>query len=183
MQQGTSICGQQELYSHAYSRVGVLFASITNFHEFYMELDLNNQGIECIRLLNEIIADFDDLLGDERFRAVDKIKTIGSTYMAAVGLMPEYKILDDNDDNGISAIHYVAQLVEFVFGMRDKLANINENSYNNFTLRVGLNVGPVVAGVIGARKPQYDIWGNTVNVASRMDSTGMPNYTQVIFSS
>lgn len=99
---------------------------------------------------------------------------------------------------GLSAVHYLAQLVEYVFGMRDKLANINENSYNNFTLRVGMNVGPVVAGVIGARKPQYDIWGNTgtffikisflghryifiylVNVASRMDSTGMPNYTQV----
>ena len=100
MQQGTSICGLQELYSHAYSRVGVLFASITNFHEFYMELDLNNQGMECIRLLNEIIADFDDLLADERFRAVDKIKTIGSTYMAAVGLIPEFKILDDVEDNG-----------------------------------------------------------------------------------
>ena len=100
--------------------------------------------------------------------------------MAAVGLIPEHKILDDNEDNGISAIRYMAQLVEFVFGMREKLANINENSYNNFTLRVGMNVGPVVAGVIGARKPQYDIWGNTVNVASRMDSTGMPNYTQVV---
>ena len=99
--------------------------------------------------------------------------------MAAVGLIPEYKILDDVEDGGMSAIHYLAQLVEYVFGMRDKLANINENSYNNFTLRVGMNVGPVVAGVIGARKPQYDIWGNTVNVASRMDGTGMPNYTQV----
>ncbi len=119
------------------------------------------------------------LVGDDRFRAIDKIKTIGSTYMAAVGLIPEYRIAPESEDGGISAITYLAQLVEFVFGMRDKLRSINENSYNNFTLRVGLNVGPVVAGVIGARKPQYDIWGNTVNVASRMDSTGMPNHTQV----
>ena len=66
IQQGTAICGLQELYSQSYSRVGVLFASITNFHEFYMELDLNNQGVECLRLLNEIIADFDELMGDGR---------------------------------------------------------------------------------------------------------------------
>lgn len=163
-----------ELYHQSYSRVGVVFASITNYHEFYMELDGNNQGVECLRLLNEIIADFDELLGEERFRCIDKIKTVGSTYMAAVGLMPDHRIDDDN-----SAALYLSHLVEFVFAMRDKLLAINDNSYNNFMLRVGINIGPVVAGVIGARKPQYDIWGNTVNVASRMDSTGLPNHTQV----
>ncbi|XP_045474038.1 Ca(2+)/calmodulin-responsive adenylate cyclase-like isoform X4 [Harmonia axyridis] len=166
----------QELYYQSYSRVGVVFASITNYHEFYTELDGNNQGVECLRLLNEIIADFDDLLNEERFKAIDKIKTVGSTYMAAVGLMPDQRILDD--DENTAGIH-LSTLVEFVFAMRDRLLNINENSYNNFMLRVGINVGPVVAGVIGARKPQYDIWGNTVNVASRMDSTGLPNHTQV----
>lgn len=166
----------QDLYHQSYSKVGVVFASITNYHEFYMELEGNNQGVECLRLLNEIIADFDELLGEERFRAVDKIKTVGSTYMAAVGLMPEYRISDEEE--GSAAMH-LATLVEFVFAMRDKLISINDNSYNNFMLRVGINIGPVVAGVIGARKPQYDIWGNTVNVASRMDSTGLPNHTQV----
>ena len=169
----------QELYSQSYSRVGVIFASITNFHEFYTELDGNNQGIECIRLLNEIIVDFDELLGDERFRAIDKIKTIGSTYMAAIGLIPELRIQDEADDGGSSAITAIIELTEYIFAMREKLSNLNEHSYNNFMLRVGMNIGPVVAGVIGARKPQYDIWGNTVNVASRMDSTGLPNHTQV----
>ncbi|KAG8185405.1 hypothetical protein JTE90_018626 [Oedothorax gibbosus] len=165
-----------ELYNQSYSKVGVVFASIPNFHEFYMELDGNNQGMECLRLLNEIIADFDELLDDPKFRAIDKIKTVGSTYMAAIGLMPEYRIIDDNY---ASAVEYMSILAEMVFAFKDKLADINENSYNNFFLRVGLNIGPVVAGVIGASKPQYDIWGNTVNVASRMDSTGLPNHIQV----
>lgn len=165
-----------DLYHQSYAKVGVMFASITNFHEFYIELDGNNQGVECLRLLNEIIADFDELLDDERFKSIDKIKTVGSTYMAAVGLMPESRIDEEDEASGGS---HLSVLVELVFAMRERLVNINENSYNNFMLRVGINIGPVVAGVIGARKPQYDIWGNTVNVASRMDSTGLPNHTQV----
>ncbi|KAK4321369.1 hypothetical protein Pmani_007815 [Petrolisthes manimaculis] len=165
-----------DLYHQSYNRVGVMFASIPNFHEFYMEVAVNNQGTECLRLLNEIIADFDELLDDDRFKSVDKIKTVGSTFMAAVGLMPDMRILDHKEE---SASYYMSVLTELVFAFREKLSNINDNSYNNFTLRVGMNIGPVVAGVIGARKPQYDIWGNTVNVASRMDSTGLPNHTQV----
>lgn len=69
-----------------------------------------------------------------RFKAIDKIKTVGSTYMAAVGLMPDLRIL--NDDDTTAGIH-LSTLVEFVFAMRDRLLNINENSYNNFMLRVG----------------------------------------------
>lgn len=165
-----------DLYHQSYSKVGVIFASVPNFHEFYTELDGSNQGVECLRLLNEIIADFDELLCEERFQSIDKIKTVGSTYMAAVGLIPEFKMLPS--DQG-STRKLMTALIDFVKAMRVTLKNINENSYNNFMLRVGVNVGPVVAGVIGARKPQYDIWGNTVNVASRMDSTGIPGYTQV----
>lgn len=167
---------RQELYHQSYQKVGVAFCSLPNFQEFYTELDGSNQGVECLRLLNEIIADFDELLCDERFHSIDKIKTIGSTYMAAVGLIPEYKIIPSDPH---SARRLMTSLIEFVRAMRVKLKNINDNSYNNFMLRVGVNVGSVVAGVIGARKPQYDIWGNTVNVASRMDSTGVPGYTQV----
>lgn len=96
--------------------------------------------------------------------------------MAAVGLMPDRRISEQDEKSGA---YYMSALVEFVFAMKEKLVNINDNSYNNFMLRVGMNIGAVVAGVIGAQKPQYDIWGNTVNVASRMDSTGLPNHIQV----
>lgn len=167
---------RQELYHQSYTKVGVMFCSVPNFHEFYTELDGSHQGVECLRLLNEIIADFDELLCEDRFHAIDKIKTIGSSYMAAVGLLPDYKIIP-TDPN--SSRRLMTALIEFVRALRITLKNINENSYNNFMLRIGINVGPLVAGVIGSRKPQYDIWGNTVNVASRMESTGVPGYTQV----
>ena len=62
-----------------------MFASIPSFSDYYEESTANNQGIECMRLLNEIVADFDQLLTDERFRCIEKIKTIGSTYMVVSG--------------------------------------------------------------------------------------------------
>uniref|UniRef100_A0A8C1PSC4 adenylate cyclase n=1 Tax=Cyprinus carpio TaxID=7962 RepID=A0A8C1PSC4_CYPCA len=163
-----------DLYYQSYSQVGVLFASIPNFNDFYIELDGNNMGVECLRLLNEIIADFDALMDKECYRDIEKIKTIGSTYMAAVGLVPT---AGSKVKKSISV--HLCTVADFAIEMFDVLDAINYQSYNDFVLRVGINVGPVVAGVIGARRPQYDIWGNTVNVASRMDSTGIQGKIQV----
>ncbi|KAI7790484.1 adenylate cyclase type 1 [Triplophysa rosa] len=163
-----------DLYYQSYAQVGVLFASIPNFNDFYIELDGNNMGVECLRLLNEIIADIDELMDKESYKDIEKIKTIGSTYMAAVGLVPTIGTKAKNSTEA-----HLSTIADFAIEMFDVVDEINYQSYNDFVLRVGINVGPVVAGVIGARRPQYDIWGNTVNVASRMDSTGVPGKIQV----
>ncbi|XP_072561841.1 adenylate cyclase type 2b isoform X2 [Paramormyrops kingsleyae] len=167
----------EDLYHQSYELVCVMFASIPDFKEFYTESDVNKEGLECLRLLNEIIADFDELLSKPKFSGVEKIKTIGSTYMAATGLNatpgPEY-----SQDHDRQYMH-IGTMVEFAFALVGKLDVINKHSFNDFKLRVGINHGPVIAGVIGAQKPQYDIWGNTVNVASRMDSTGVLGKIQV----
>ncbi|XP_027841680.2 adenylyl cyclase 78C isoform X1 [Aphis gossypii] len=159
-----------ELYSQSIDKVGVMFASIPNFTEFYSE-DIN-KGMECIRLLNEIIADFDELLSEPKFGSIEKIKTVGASYMAASGLNPGVK--DGEDEYG-----HLCALVDFALAMKQCLQDVNVHSFNNFQLRVGISCGALVGGVIGARKPVYDIWGNTVNEASRMDSTGTMGRIQV----
>ncbi|PRD30098.1 UNVERIFIED_CONTAM: Adenylate cyclase type 8 [Trichonephila clavipes] len=95
--------------------------------------------------------------------------------MAASGLNPSRK--------GPDEWGHLTALVDFAFAMREALDELNKHSFNNFKLRIGISHGPLVGGVIGAKKPVYDIWGNTVNEASRMDSTGTFDKIQVTHSS
>ncbi|XP_063546909.1 adenylate cyclase type 6 isoform X2 [Cydia strobilella] len=160
-----------ELYHEQCESVCVMFASIPNFSEFYVELEGNNEGVECLRLLNEIIADFDEILAEDQFKYIEKIKSTGATYMAASGLTASTRDL--------RGCRHVTAMADYALRLREQLQYVNEHSFNSFRIRIGINIGPVVAGVIGARKPQYDIWGNAVNVASRMDSTGLLDHIQV----
>ncbi|KAA0201632.1 hypothetical protein HAZT_HAZT005848, partial [Hyalella azteca] len=135
-----------------------MFVSIPNYIEFYDETDVNKQGLECLRLLNEIICDYDKLLLKPKFSVVEKIKTIGSTYMVAAGLQPGkeeifqfvalhfFKVRDRTEQN-------VVTLVEFALALASVLDSINKESFQNFRLRVGIAHGPVIAGVVGAQKP------------------------------
>ncbi|XP_063322510.1 adenylate cyclase type 8 [Pelmatolapia mariae] len=162
----------EELYSQSYERVGVLFASLPGFSDFYEEKEVLHQHVECLRLLNHIISDFDELLDECYFQQVEKIKTTGSCYMAASGLSPDRQDCEDG-------WNHLSELVLFALAMQETLKHINTQTGNNFQLRVGVAHGPVIAGVIGATKPQYDIWGTTVNMASRMESTGVSGRIQV----
>ncbi|CAG2166236.1 unnamed protein product [Oppiella nova] len=157
-------CIRFELYSKSYESVGILFAAMPNFSDFYTEESVNNQGLECIRFLNEVISDYDALLEQPRFANIIKIKTISSTYMAASGLNCEESLRADASIK--ERWFHLAQLTEFALTLKDTLNVINKESFNNFVLRMGINHGPITAGVIGARKPHYDMWGNSVNVAS-----------------
>uniref|UniRef100_A0A665TPI5 adenylate cyclase n=1 Tax=Echeneis naucrates TaxID=173247 RepID=A0A665TPI5_ECHNA len=118
-----------ELYYQSCECVAVMFASISNFSEFYVELEANNEGVECLRLLNEIIADFDEIISEEKYRQLEKIKTIGSTYMAASGL-------NDSTYDKEGRTHITA-LADYAMRLREQMKYINEHSFNNFQMKIG----------------------------------------------
>ncbi|GFO02692.1 adenylate cyclase [Plakobranchus ocellatus] len=124
----------EDLYHESCSHVTVMFASIPNFKDFYQQTKANGEGMECIRVLNEIISDF-DLLLIKKFPDVEKIKTIGSTYMAATGL--HNKALRTSED-GESWEKNVVTMIEFCNAMISTLeGDFNRHSFNNFSLRIG----------------------------------------------
>lgn len=159
-------------YSENFKNVGIIFASIVNFNEMYDESYLG--GKEFLRVLNELIGDFDELLRYPQFYCIEKIKTIGSTFMAASGL--NSKMREEQEDPN----DHLYALMEFAMAMQDVIDNFNRDLLEfNLILRIGYNFGDVTAAVIGNTKLYYDIWGDAVNIASRMDSTGVNGRIQV----
>lgn len=153
-------------YSHNHECVGVIFASIVNFRDF--QLKTPNSDEESLRVLNLIISEYDALLHRDQFQYIEKIKTIGSTYMAASGLS-----LNSTESCGVQ---HLLELIDFAENLITVLELINSQMPGFvFRMRIGFNYGPLTAGVVGSSKMLYDIWGDTVNVASRMDSTGLVN--------
>ena len=152
-------------YSKNHKDVGVIFAAIVNFNEIYDETF--EGGREFLRVLNELVSDYEDLLDDARFKDVEKIKTISSTFMAASGLNEPARAQNKHPHAHLFA------LMEFATELQKAIQRFNDSIFNfDFILNIGYNYGEVTAGVIGTTKLLYDIWGDTVNIASRMYSTG-----------
>jgi adenylate cyclase 9 len=159
-------------YSENHHDVGIIFASLVNFNELYDESYMG--GKEYLRVLNELISDFDEILDRPEFRNVEKIKTIGSTFMAASGVNPVIRRENSHQNQ------HLRELMDFVLELQRSVDEFNQSLIEfNLILRIGYNFGDVTAGVIGTTKLYYDIWGDAVNIASRMDSTGVEGRIQV----
>ena len=146
-----------------YSAVTVMFADLVGFTQFSSR---TNAG-ELVTMLNQIFTAFDRLV--ER-HGLEKIKTIGDSYMV-VGGLPIAR-----NDHAIAVAEMALELLEAI-------AIINREVGSERAIRIGINSGPVVAGVIGRKKFSYDLWGSTVNLAARLESGGMPGQIHVSQSS
>ena len=150
---------KQSTIADSFADVSVLFADIVGF----TELSARMSPTELVKRLNVIFSHFDQLA--EKY-GVEKIKTIGDAYMVVGGLpMPR----DDHAE----------AIAQMALGMQAKIAKLCADTGEKLAIRVGINSGPVVAGVIGVSKFTYDLWGDTVNVAARMEATGFAGRIQV----
>ena len=149
----------QNIIADSFSDVSVLFADLVGFTNFAS----NKTATETVKVLNQIFSQFDQL---SLQHGLEKIKTIGDAYMV-VGGLPEPQ------ENHAEAIAKMA------LDMQAAVASFNAKNNHSFSLRIGINIGGVVAGVIGLTKFSYDLWGDTVNVAHRMESNGIPGEIQV----
>jgi adenylate cyclase len=142
-----------------YPEVTVLFADIVGFTELSSRISAS----ELVETLNEIFTMFDELA--EQY-GLEKIKTIGDAYMAVGGLPEPHP-------------GHAEAVAMMAIDMLKAVAQVNSRKKLPINVRIGINTGPVVAGVIGTKKFIYDLWGDTVNMANRMEFHGLPNCIQV----
>jgi len=152
-----------QIIADNFTEVTVLFADLVNFTELSAKLS----PAELVELLNQIFSTFDQLA---ELRGLEKIKTIGDSYMVVGGLpMPQ--------------TGHAEAIAQMALDMQRAIAQINIShihpGFGPLQMRVGINTGPVGAGVIGIKKFTYDLWGDTVNIASRMESLSLPGHIQV----
>lgn len=148
-----------DVIADAYDEVTVLFADIADFTPFAER----TEAARVVQVLNDVFSAFDDLAARH---GVEKIKTIGDAYMVAAGL-PEPRA------------DHAETLADMALEMLEVFEATCRPLDARLALRIGMESGPVVAGVIGRRKFIYDLWGDTVNTASRMESHGLPGQIQV----
>ncbi len=150
---------EQGVLAERFDEVTILFADIVDFTPLSARLT----PLALVQLLNQIFSTFDRLA--EQY-GLEKIKTIGDAYMVAGGVP-----VARND-------HAVA-VMEMAIAMRREVKQFVQDDGRPIQLRIGINTGTVIAGVIGVSKFSYDLWGDAVNIASRMESQGLPGRIQV----
>lgn len=139
-----------------FKQITVLFTDFKEFSNIAAEIPAE----KLVKSVDFYFRKFDEIVDKH---GLEKIKTIGDAYMCAGGLPTE------NDTNAIDAYNTAVEILEFV----EQIKKNPPDDIHPFEIRIGLNTGGVVAGVVGTKKFQYDIWGNTVNIAARMESSSV----------